>query len=101
MTRDDVANYVVVYWKDIPASVEAGEGNAAVRVALSPRFQELIDAVAMEQGLTGTDEYLGQWEKRPGGARPGEPRDVATAVAAELEKEYFQIRARVSRKRAQ
>jgi len=94
-------NYVIVYWRDIPSSVEAGEGDAAVRIPLSPRFQELIDAVAMEQGLTGTDEYLGQWEKRPGGVRPGGPRDVAAAVAAELEKEYFQIRARVSRKPAQ
>lgn len=91
-----MTEYTIVYWKDIPGTVEAGEGDAVVRVPLSSRFQELIDAVAMQQGLTNSDEYLALWEKRSGGTRPGEPREVVEEVAAELEKQFDQIRLRYS-----
>ena len=77
-----------------PPVVEAGKGDEAVRVPLSGRFQKLIDAVAMQQGITSTDDYLNHWEKRSGGIRAGEPLEVAEEVAGELENQFDRIRAR-------
>ena len=89
-----MTEYRIAYWKDIPSTVEAGEGDAVVRIPLGARFQELINVVAMQQGLTNTDDYLAQWEKRSAGTRPGGPREVAEEVAAELEGQFEQIRVR-------
>lgn len=92
--RHRKTEHVIVYWKDIPSVVEAGKGDEAVRVPLSGRFQKLIDAVAMQQGITSTDDYLNHWEKRSGGIRAGEPLEVAEEVAGELENQFDRIRAR-------
>ncbi len=53
----------VIYWRDIPAQVTAGEGTGAARVQLSDRFQQAIDAAAMKAGLVGSDEYLEEWRR--------------------------------------
>ena len=57
-----MATYQVLYWKDIPSVVEATDTDGSVKVQLSDRFQMLIDAVAMQLGMAGTDAYLEQWE---------------------------------------
>lgn len=57
------AELEVIYWRDIPAQVLARNGRAVQRAALSERFQQAIDAAAMQAGLAGTDEYLGEWRK--------------------------------------
>lgn len=85
---------VVVYWKDIPGSVEVGQGDGIVRMPLSSRFQRLIDTVAMQQGLTSDDAYLAHWEKRSEGTRTGEPREIAREIVSELEDQFERIRAR-------
>ncbi len=87
-----MTEYIVVYWKDVPSSVQAGEGDDAVRLPLSARFQQLIDIVAMRQGLTSSVDYLAHWEKRHGGSRPGPPSEVAAEVAGELEAQFDEIR---------
>jgi hypothetical protein len=87
-----VADYRITYWQDIPSQVEAFEGAERVRRPLSPRFQELIDAAAMQQGLAGTDAYLEGWRLGPVLAREGAPRDVADAVVGELEARFREIR---------
>ena len=45
-----MASYQIVAWKGIPASVEARDAQETVTVALSERFQMLIDSVAMQLG---------------------------------------------------
>ena len=87
-----MADYRITYWQDIPSQVEAFEGAERVRRPLSPRFQELIDAAAMQQGLAGTDAYLEGWRLGPVLAREGAPREVADAVAVELEACFGEIR---------
>jgi hypothetical protein len=58
-----VAELTVIYWRDIPAQVTAtGDGRTA-RVALGDRFQEAIDAAAMQAGLVGSDAYLAEWRR--------------------------------------
>lgn len=83
----------VVSWQEIPSMVEARNGRDRHKVQLSERFQELIDMIAMRRGLDGTDEYLAEWRKNPSEARVGSARDVAEAMAQELEDRYEEIRA--------
>ncbi len=87
-----MAQYRITYWKDIPSQVEAFEGTERVRKPLSGRFQELIDAAAMREGLIATDAYLEAWRIGPVTARDGAPPDVAQAVSEELEARFEEIR---------
>jgi len=44
-----------------------------------------IDQLAMQRGLTNSDDYLEQWRWSEEEERPGSAREVADAVAAELD----------------
>ena len=68
-----------------PSLVEATDGDGTVRGPLSPRFQDLIDAVAMREGATESEAYLEGWGQAAETERPGDAETVAEAVAAELE----------------
>jgi hypothetical protein len=83
-----VASYQLVAWKGIPASVEARDGEETVTVALSDRFQMLIDSVAMQLGLHDSDAYIELWTREAPRERPGGAREVAEAVAAEIEAKF-------------
>ncbi len=89
-----MATYQVLYWKDIPSVVQASDGSGTVKVQLSERFQALIDFRAMELGMAGTDAYLDQWEHGDEQQRSGTAREVAEAVAAELEGRFAEFRDR-------
>ena len=56
-----MARWEIVAWRDIPAAVEAIDEGGQVTLQLSERFQALIDSIAMQQGLEGSDAYLEQW----------------------------------------
>ena len=86
-----MATYRIVRWREIPSLVEAVEGDESAQVPLSPRFQELIDVVAMREGASESDAYLDGWTQGPDEARPGSARSVAEAVAAELEAGFPQL----------
>ena len=89
-----MATYRLIAWKGIPASVEAQDGAESVTVELSERFQMLIDSVAMQRGLDGSDEYLDSWSRGEPLDRPGTAREVADAVAADLEARFAEFAAR-------
>jgi hypothetical protein len=80
-----MARVRIIQWRDLPSLVEAEEGGETVRVPLSQRFQDLIDAVAMRDGATESEAYLAGWAPGPESERPGGARAAAEAVAAELE----------------
>jgi hypothetical protein len=82
---DAMARYRIIQWRDLPSLVEAVEGEQTVRVPLSQRFQDLIDAVAMREGASESEAYLEGWAPGPETERPGGAEAVAQAVAAELE----------------
>lgn len=88
-----MAEYRITYWNDIPSQVDAFDGAERIRMPLGDRFQALIDAVAMRDGAAGTDAYLEGWRVGPVASRPGPPREVAEAVAADLEAQFAQFRA--------
>ncbi|MEQ9256699.1 MAG: virulence factor [Alphaproteobacteria bacterium] len=91
-----MAQLIVVYWRDIPAQViaKAGRRNQS-KVELHPRFSAAIDAAAMGDGFTDTDQYLAEW-------RRGDPAPCGDDLAAEaqrvadaLEAEYDEDRLRL------
>ena len=86
-----MATYRIVAWKGIPASVEAEDGTDAVTRQLSERFQMLIDSVAMQLGLEGSEAYIGLWNRGEPQERPGTAREVAEAIAADIENRFPQI----------
>jgi hypothetical protein len=83
-----MATYRIIAWKGIPASVEAEDGTDSVTLQLSERFQMLIDSVAMQLGLQDSDAYLELWSRGEPQDRPGTAREVADAVAADIENRF-------------
>ena len=81
----DMARYRILKWRDIPSMVEATDGDETVRAPLSPRFQELIDTLAMRDGASETEAYREGWAQGPEMERAGSAAAVAAAVAAEIE----------------
>src|SRR4030095_11709152 len=80
-----MARYRVLSWKGVPSLVEAVDDEGAAQVSLSPRFQELIDTLAMREGAADEDTYLAGWERGPEHGRAARAEAVAAAGAAELE----------------
>jgi hypothetical protein len=75
----------ILYWQEIPSLVRAtGEDGTKVTRQLPDSFQQEIDRVAMEQGLTGSDAYLEQWHWGELQERNGSPAEVAEAAEHEL-----------------
>ena len=87
----DMARYRILAWRDVPSLVEAIDGEGAVQVPLSPRFQDLIDALAMREGASESDAYLEGWAHGPETERPGTAAAVAAAVAAECEARFPEL----------
>jgi hypothetical protein len=83
-----VAVYRVIHWRDIPSLVEAVDGDQVVRIPLSQRFQDLIDAVAMREGASEADAYLEGWGQSEDAERPGGAKEVAEQVVLLLEGEF-------------
>ena len=83
-----MARYRIIQWRDLPSLVEAMDGEDTVRVPLSQRFQDLIDAIAMREGVTESDAYLEGWAPGSETERPGGAETVAREVAAELEEGF-------------
>ncbi len=88
-----MANYSILYWQDIPSVVEAKDENGVHKLELEPKFQAMIDLVAMRKELAGTDAYLEEWRRGKRLARDGTAEEVAIAVKAELEADFQAIQA--------
>jgi hypothetical protein len=84
----------ITYWRDIPVLVTAREGADEATVPLGPAFQDLVDRVALEQGVSESEAYLAEWRVGPEETRPGAPAAVARAVAAEIEADLETLRVR-------
>ncbi len=83
-----MAQLQVLYWHDIPVQVRAREGRDRTSLALPARFQDAVDNAAMAAGITGQDAYTDAFRWEEAGERPGQPAEVAAALAAELEAAY-------------
>jgi hypothetical protein len=83
-----LAEYQVLYWREIPAQVRVFDGRRPVSAKMPERFQEEIDRVAMEEGLEGSDDYLDQWKWTKKLERPGTVDEIIEALLAQLEEEH-------------
>jgi hypothetical protein len=54
---------VTIYWRDIPAQVNAQVGRTRTQVVLHQRFQVAIDRAAMIAGKADADDYLAEWRR--------------------------------------
>lgn len=94
-----MARFRILYWQQIPSVVEVRDDQVVCKEELSPRFQELIDRVAMRKKLIGTDEYLEGWHRGRPEQRDGNAEEVAKAVVAEIEADYETIAASIAKEK--
>ena len=86
-----MARYRIFYWKHIPSSIAVeGEGRTVKR-QLSQKIQNAIDAYAMAEGLTSTEDYSAQYRRGEWMEREGTPEEVAEALVSELETQFAKI----------
>jgi hypothetical protein len=80
-----MATYKILYWQEVPSQIKAEDDQDEVTVPMPPMFLERIDHLAVQRGLSQSDDYLAQWQWSEDQERPGTAQEVAEAVAAELE----------------
>lgn len=82
-----MARYQILYWKDIPAQIKVVEpGKRPLSRPLPERYQQQIDALAMQLGLYATDAYLEQWHWSEPEEMPGTADEVAAALLEKFER---------------
>ena len=88
MAPEQVTQFQVTYWRDLPSLVVAREGESVTKGPLAPRFQEAIDEAAMRLGATDSDAYLEGWTRGDWTDAEGSPADVCDGVVADLEAQW-------------
>jgi len=75
---------VIIYWRDIPAQVNAQVGRERFKAMMPDRFGRGIDRAKRKAKIYTSHEDIAQWrrENRP---LTGDPQAAANAVAAELD----------------
>ncbi|MCB0211634.1 MAG: virulence factor [Anaerolineae bacterium] len=79
----------VMYWKDIPCTVRAEAGRRQrVSRPLPDIYMAVVDAVAMKEGLTGSDAYQDAFHWGEAEERDGTVAEAADAVVEEILAKY-------------
>jgi hypothetical protein len=86
-----MAKYRIFYWKHIPTSITVEGDGRTIKKQLSQKIQNAIDAYAMAEGLTSTEDYAAQYKRGQWIERDGTPEDVAEALLADLEAEFAKL----------
>jgi hypothetical protein len=79
--------YQVLYWRDIPAQIKVYVSRRPSSHPLAPRFQVAIDGISMQEGLTGSDEYLELWQWSEKRDFDGDAETAAETLLAQTEAE--------------
>lgn len=83
----NMANLIIISWRDIPAQVIVKRGRETAKVQLSQRFQEAVDRAAMRAGKGSSDAYLADWKR-------SDPRPCGEDIQAEVAAEAARLEAR-------
>lgn len=83
-----MAQYQVLYWKDLPSLVRSEDLSGEVQVPMGARFDHMIDRRAMREGLEGGDEYLDAFHWGEVLEKEGTAQSVAARVKEELEAQF-------------
>jgi cvfA/B/C family virulence factor len=78
---------IVIYWRDIPAQVNAQEGRDRHQVVLSGKFQRAIDRAKRKANIYTAEEDVAQW-RRESRLIDGDLASEAKAAASAIEHEY-------------
>ena len=78
---------VVIYWRDIPAQINAQEGRDRHQIVLGGKFQRAIDRAKRKAGIYTADEEVAQW-RRESRTIDGDLAEEAQAAADAIEGEY-------------
>ncbi|MEO7397269.1 MAG: virulence factor [Ilumatobacteraceae bacterium] len=81
--RGNREELTVICWRDIPAQVNGGSGDAKHQQILPQRFQGAIDRAAMKAGKKTAGEYVQEWRRRAVPLPDGFDGDYRSAVIAE------------------
>ena len=82
---------VVIYWRDIPAQVNAQLGRERHQVLLSDKFQRAVDRAKRKAHIYTAHEDIAQW-RRESQPCEGDLATAAEALAGLLEKAYTRDR---------
>ena len=82
-----MARYQILYWEHIPLGVKATDVNGTVRENLPARFQDAVEKARLEAGQSqAAYTSMFKWTKEQ--VREGTAKEVATAVAQELDESW-------------
>lgn len=81
------AQLITIYWRDIPAQVNAKTRGEKHQILLKPRFQTAIDRAAMVAGITGSAEYVNEWRQTSVPLK-GDLTETAQVTADEIDTTY-------------
>ena len=87
-SETEMADLIIVYWRDIPAQVIVKRGRQNAKRELPLRFTEAIDMCAMRTGAGDTDAYLAEWRKADPVPVSDDLEVEADKAAAALDSEY-------------
>ena len=87
MARRGGAKLITIYWRDIPAQVNAGSGENKHQVLLKPRFQKAIDRAAMVAGITSASDYVNEW-RQAAAPLSGEANTAADELATQIDETF-------------
>ena len=77
-----MAEYQILYWRDIPAQFRVYDGKRARSYKLPDSYQDQIDQVAMREGVVDTEAYLEGWVWAERVEIEGTPGEVAELLIA-------------------
>ena len=82
---------IVIYWRDIPAQVNAQLGRERHQVLLSDKFQRAVDRAKRKAHIYTAHEDIAQW-RRESQPCEGDLAKAAVALAGRLEQEFTRDR---------
>ena len=86
----DMAEKIIVYWRDIPAQVIVQKGRKKERRELPERFILAVDAAAMQAGAKDSDAYLAEWRRGEAQSCGDDLVAEADAAVAEIDQQFHQ-----------
>jgi len=89
-----VARYQILFWEYIPLGVKATDVNGTVRENLPARFQEAVENASSRAGHDSAAAYTSMFKWGKEMERDGTAKEVATAVAKELDETWDEEKAR-------
>lgn len=86
--ENQMADVVVVYWRDMPAQVIVGRGRRGVKLPLPERFEQAIDRAAMKSGAAESDDYMAGFRKAAAVPVEGSDQEAAEAMVSMIDTDY-------------